>query len=351
MARSPQPGEWVKGKAIGFGSQGNVHLAMNKTNGEIFVVKFAHSLNNVQYLENEAEILESLNSPYVVLFLGKNMSKELSNDESGKVSIFMEYMGRGSLSDFVEKFRGKLDEEIIRLYSKEILCGLKYIHEKGIVHCDLKCKNVLLGSSGNVKLADFGCAKRIKEMKKNGNLLQDIGGTPLWMAPEVLRKDRLDFTSDIWSFGCTVIEMATGRPPWSGQVSNPIAAVLKIACSDEIPQFPTHFSDEGLDFLEKCLERNPKRRWKAEELLNHPFISGKLQRKCARSPVSVFDIGIFEEAYDSDESESPNKDDMFRGRNPFSTRYYEERKRIEKMQQAAGNDFDSSEDWITVRSV
>jgi serine/threonine protein kinase len=348
---SPQPGEWVKGKVIGSGSHGNVHLAMNKSTGELFIVKYSQSKNSIRSLENEANFLESLNSPYVVRYLGRNSSKGSSND--GKtLSIFMEYMPGGSLSDVAEKFGGALDQEVIRLYTREVLCGLKYIHEQGIVHCDVKCKNVLLGSSGNIKLADFGCAKRIKDVDINGDFsesCQDIGGTPLWMAPEVLRKEELDFASDIWSLGCTVIEMATGKAPWCGQVSDPMAAVLKIACSDEKPQFPTHFSKEGLDFLAKCLERNPERRWTAEELLDHPFISGKSQRKSASSPASVFDFGILEEGYDSDESESPSEDD-YRGKNPFSTRHCEEWKRIEKRQHSMESDFGSSEDWITVRS-
>lgn len=335
---SPQPGKWVKGKVLGSGSQGNVHLAMNKATGELFTVKSATSRITVQSLDNEANFLSSLDSPYVVKYLG--------NDETSP-SIFLEYMPGGSLSDVAEKFGGALDEEVIRLYTREILCGLKYIHGEGIVHCDLKCKNLLLGSTGNVKLADFGCAKRVKDI---GISCQDIGGTPLWMAPEVLRKERLDFSSDIWSLGCTVIEMATGKTPWFNlQVSNPMAAVFKIACSDEKPQFPTHFSKKGLDFLAKCLERNPEMRWNAEELLQHPFISGKSKRIFARSPASVFDIGIFDEVYDSDESESPDEGE-FRGRNPFSIRQCEGRNRIERMHEASDDVFGSSEGWITVRS-
>ncbi|KAF2293934.1 hypothetical protein GH714_005802 [Hevea brasiliensis] len=86
--------------------------------------------------------------------------------------------------------------------------------------------------------------------------------------------------------------------------------VLKIAYSHEKPQFPTHYSEEGLDFLAKCLERNPKMRWSADELLDNPFIYGKSQRKFTRSPASAFDVGIFDEAYDSDESESSQEDEF-----------------------------------------
>ena len=133
------------------------------------------------------------------------------------------------------------------------------------------------------------------------------------------------------------MEMATGKTPWSGQVLDPMSAVLKIACSDEKPHFPTHFSEEGLDFLSKCLERNPDRRWTAEQLLDHPFISDKLQVKVAHSPASVFDIGQVEEGYDSDEAESYQEDD-YRGRNPFSTRHFEEWKRTEKAKRARGRE-------------
>ncbi|GAV63281.1 Pkinase domain-containing protein [Cephalotus follicularis] len=350
-----KPDEWVKGKVVGLGSFGTVYLAMNKATGALFVVKSAESGAGLEALENESNILESLDSPYIVRCLGRDSSKG-SNGEQ-KLNIFMEYMAGGSLSDVAEKFGGALDEEVIRVYAREMLNGLKYLHEKGIVHCDIKCKNVLLGSSGNVKLADFGCAKRLTDLKNNGNAAhswQSIGGTPLWMAPEVLRNERLDFAADIWSLGCTVVELATGRAPWGSEVSNQMAAVLKIACSNETPPFPTHFSKEGVDFLARCLERNPDKRWTSEDLLKHPFISGRLVRnsckECMCSPASTLDVGINEEDSDSDsvESEGPYEGD-YPSRNPFSSRHSIERKRKVRRQESE-NHIWSSGDWITVRS-
>ncbi|KAM7264099.1 hypothetical protein ACFE04_001782 [Oxalis oulophora] len=340
---SCQSEEWVKGKVVGSGSFGTVHLAMNKATGSLFVVKSADSGAGLRALENEADILSTLNSPYVVECLGRNLTK----GPNGKLNIFLEYMAGGSLSDVTETFGGSLNEEVIQLYTREILMGLKYLQENGIVHCDLKCKNVLLRSSGNVKLADFGCARRMNTAGKNLVSSENlIGGTPLWMAPEVLRNEEFDFTADIWSLGCTVIEMATGRPPWSGDISNPVAAVMKIACSDEIPEVPAHFSKEGIDFLTKCLERDPKKRWKAWELLEHPFITGNIvktsRNKCVCSPASVLDAGKYE-----DDSDSSSSDDEFANRNPFSTN----RSRTVTRQQPAPVDsiLLSSEDWITVR--
>uniref|UniRef100_A0A6N2JXJ1 Protein kinase domain-containing protein n=1 Tax=Salix viminalis TaxID=40686 RepID=A0A6N2JXJ1_SALVM len=343
-----QPCKWVKGKVIGSGSYGAVHLAINKVTGGLFVAKCAHSGVSSKSLEHEASILESLDSPYMVRCMGKGWQK--GSDGGAKLNVFMEYMAGGSLSDMAEKFGGAVDEEVIRLYTKQILNGLKYLHENGIVHCDLKCKNVLLGSSGNIKLADFGCAQRLKDPDRNGKLAcswQSAGGTPLWMAPEVLRKEGLDFSSDIWSLGCTVIEMATGRPPWGYTASDPMAVVLKIAFSNERPKFPAHLSEEGMDFLAKCLERDPESRWTAEELLDHPFITGNSQKKCACSPASVLDsIGTYEE---EDADEPGNPDEHLRW-NPFSMRNCGKPKII-AMRQHADNDFGSSGDWITVRSA
>lgn len=351
---SPLPGAWMKGKLVGSGAFGSVHLAMSKATGALFVVKSAQSGQGVQALENEAKILESLNSQYVVRCLGKE------NGEGKCINVFMEYMAGGSLSDVSQIFGGALEEEVVRLYTREILHGLKYLHENGIVHCDLKCKNVLVGSSGNVKLADFGSAKRLKDSKADGVsvqvAVQSIGGTPLWMAPEVLRNEGLDFALDIWSLGCTVIEMATGRPPWGTKTSNPVAAVFEIACGHEKPQFPRHFSDEGLDFLARCLERDLKRRWSAEELLNHPFVSGnsmRVSRKgVACSPASTLDIGICEEGsdYSSDHGMGiRNRDDFLSipSRNPFS-KCCDEGNRSTRTQQTESH-LESSENWITVR--
>lgn len=324
---------------VGSGSFGAVHLAINNATGGLFVVKSAQSEAGLRCLENEAEILENLMSPYIVHCIGREY---LSGKGAGnEFNLFLEYVPGGNLSDVMEKLGGKFDEKVIRLYTREILMGLKYIHESGIVHCDLKCKNVLLDTSGRVKLADFGCAKKKNELIPNGF---SVAGTPSWMAPEILRRENLDFSADIWSLGCTVIEMATGRPPWGYEITNPMAALMKIACSDETPKFPCGFSKEGIDFLEKCLERNPRKRWKTEELLSHPFVSGVKQEE-TYSPSSVLDVGVCERGYESDES---NDIGDFGNIIPFlSTKCFEETRGISWDQSGF---LSSSENWVTVRS-
>ncbi|KAJ1385712.1 Serine/threonine-protein kinase, active site [Sesbania bispinosa] len=333
---SPKVNEWMKGKVVGCGSFGTVHLAMNKSTGGLFVVKSSHSGAGCEALDNEVKILKTLkSSPYIVQCLGTE------EEEEGDLNVFMEYMAGGSLAEVAQKFGGSLHEEVVRVYTREILHGLKHLHQRGIVHCDLKCKNVLLGSSGNIKLADFGCAKRVKDLKGKG--LVCIGGTPLWMAPEVLRNEMLDFTADIWSLGCTVIEMATGNPPWAeeGSDPNPMATLLKIAHGDGdgIPQFPTHFSNQGLDFLSRCLVREPNKRSTTEELLAHPFVSSttqsQSQKEYASSPAGVLEFQDF------DELESPPGND-FSIRNSFS--YYDAPEPMWQLEELG-----SSGNWITIR--
>ncbi|XP_010246145.1 PREDICTED: mitogen-activated protein kinase kinase kinase NPK1-like [Nelumbo nucifera] len=346
-----QPREWIKGNVIGSGSFGVVNLAINKATGGIFVVKSASSGAGVQSLENEANILELLDSPYIVRCLGRDFSTGANGER--KLNLFLEYMAGGSLADLAQKFGGALDETVIQVYTREILQGLSYLHRRGIVHNDLKCKNVLLGPTGNIKLADFGCAKRLNSSQAGSKVSQQsICGTPLWMAPEVLRNEGLDTASDIWSLGCSIIEMATGRPPWADEVSNPMALLLKIACSSGVPQFPTNFSKEGLDFLAKCLQRDPKLRWTSEELLNHPFITRKNvmapYEEDACSPTSILDVQLNEEDSDSDCDSEPLHNEELSSKVPFSTRYNRFRGRLTRKQQRE-YDLHSNEKWITVR--
>nr|XP_029118234.1 mitogen-activated protein kinase kinase kinase 18 [Elaeis guineensis] len=352
ISNSLCPKDWVRGKAVGNGSFGIVNLAMNRSTGKLFVVKSSRSGMGLQSLKNEADILESLNSPYIVRSLGHEAVDKAGSQQ--EFNLFMEYMAGGSLLDIVEKFGGALDESVIRSYTREILKGIAYLHRNDIVHCDIKCKNVLLGSSGNIKLADFGCARRLGGSSEvdacSKNSSQFSGGTPLWMAPEILKNEGVGFLSDIWSLGCTVIEMATGRPPWTDEVSNPMTAVYKIACCDDLPKLPSGFSNEGLDFLGKCLQKDPKKRWNAEQLLNHPFITGGWNQMCLKeaswSPTSVLHAGS-RGNWPLDKLESPTEEDISTWR-PFLMQS-EISKKLRRMC-SKQIDLQATEGWIEVRS-
>ncbi|KAG8658222.1 hypothetical protein MANES_03G132300v8 [Manihot esculenta] len=183
-------------------------------------------------------------------------------------NICMEYVAGGTLHDAIQRHGGQLDEPMIRLYTRDILEGLEYLHTNGVVHCDIKSKNVLISKEG-AKIADFGCAKYVGKV---GGTESEFSGTPAFMAPEVARGEEQGWPADMWALGCTVIEMATGTIPWTGQ-QNPVSALYQIGFSDKVPEFPSWLTEKGQDFLSKCLRRDPNERWTAKELLDHPFLN------------------------------------------------------------------------------
>ena len=125
------------------------------------------------------------------------------------------YAENGSLGQTLKAF-GKLNEKLVASYVFKILEGLDYLHHSDVVHCDLKAANILTTKTGNVKLSDFGVSLNLRAMERD---IKDVAGTPNWMAPEVIELKGASTKSDIWSLGCTVIELLTGRPPY-GDIGN-----------------------------------------------------------------------------------------------------------------------------------
>ena len=281
---------WIRGKLIGAGAFGKVNLAMNREDRAVFAVKSiewdesdAGAKFSREAIENEVQVLESLDSSFVVKCLGSDWT-----EESGKLmrNMFLEYMPEGSLSEFLQQFARAepLDEHLLRTYTRSIVEGIEYLHSSGIVHCDIKGKNILVGN-GSVKLTDFGSAKKMREVGEvEADLLGKFNGTPLWMAPEVVRREEQGPASDIWSLGCTVVEMATGRAPWIN-IADPFAALYHIGCSDETPAVPTSLSAEAHDFLAHCFERDPRKRWTSAKLLEHPFVTQRFVAVVSPKPV------------------------------------------------------------------
>ena len=153
---------------------------------------------------------------------------------------------------------------------------MQYLHSNQIIHRDIKGANILVDDKGVIKLADFGASKKIEEIVAQagaGDSVASLKGTVYWMAPEVIKQSGYGRQADIWSVGCTVIEMATGRPPWSDAFTDQVSALFTIAASDEMPGMPSYLSDDGKDFLAQCFKRNPKERPNATKLLQHPWLT------------------------------------------------------------------------------
>lgn len=114
---------------------------------------------------------------------------------------------------------GKLNERLVAGYVCKILEGLDYLHQNNVVHCDLKAANILTTKTGNVKLSDFGVSLSLRVVELDA---KDVVGTPYWMAPEVIELKGVSTKSDIWSLGCTVVELCTGRPPYA-DIADPMS--------------------------------------------------------------------------------------------------------------------------------
>ncbi|XWS54017.1 hypothetical protein CRYUN_Cryun10bG0051800 [Craigia yunnanensis] len=279
---------WRKGELIGCGAFGRVYMGMNLDSGELLAIKQVLIAANaskektqahIRELEEEVKLLHNLSHPNIVRYLG-------TAREDDSLNILLEFVPGGSISSLLGKF-GSFPESVVRMYTKQLLLGLEYLHKNRIVHRDIKGANILVDNKGCIKLADFGASKKVVELATiNG--AKSMKGTPYWMAPEVILQTGHSFSADIWSVGCTVIEMATGKPPWSQQYQE-VAALFHIGTTKSHPPIPEHLSFEAKDFLLKCLQKEPGLRPSASDLLLHPFVTGNHQE-----PHPVFRSSIME---------------------------------------------------------
>ncbi|GJN02886.1 hypothetical protein PR202_ga20277 [Eleusine coracana subsp. coracana] len=229
-----------------------------------------HSKERLKQLNQEIDMLRQLSHPNIVQYYGSELTDEA-------LSIYLEYVSGGSIHKLLREY-GPFKEPVIRNYTGQILAGLASLHGRNTVHRDIKGANILVGPNGEVKLADFGMAKHISSFAE----IRSFKGSPYWMAPEVIMNSKgYNLAVDIWSLGCTIIEMATARPPWHQYEG--VAAIFKIANSKDIPEIPDSFSEEGKSFLQLCLKRDPASRASAAQLMDHPFVQDHPAVKAAKS--------------------------------------------------------------------
>ncbi|KAJ9158648.1 hypothetical protein P3X46_024213 [Hevea brasiliensis] len=259
---------WQKGELLGSGSFGTVYEGFTD-DGLFFAVKEVSLLDqgsqgkqSILQLEQEISLLRKFEHENIIQYLGTD------KDES-KLYIFLELATKGSLAKLYQKYH--LRDSQVSAYTRQILSGLKYLHDQDVVHRDIKCANILVDVHGSVKLADFGLAKATKL-----NDVKSSKGTPYWMAPEVvnLKNRGYGLAADIWSLGCTVLEMLTGRPPYSHLEG--MQALFRIG-RGEPPLVPDSLSKDAQDFIFKCLQVNSNDRPTATQLLSHPFVKRPLQ--------------------------------------------------------------------------
>lgn len=268
--KSPSaPLTWRRGKLLGQGAFGRVYLCYDVDTGRELAAKQVHfdpaspeTSKEVSALECEIQLLKNLHHERIVQYYGC-----LRDHNEKTLTIFMEYMPGGSVKDQLKAY-GALTENVTRKYTRQILEGMSYLHSNMIVHRDIKGANILRDSAGNVKLGDFGASKRLQTICMSSTGIRSVTGTPYWMSPEVISGEGYGRKADVWSLGCTVVEMLTEKPPWAEYEA--MAAIFKIATQPTNPQLPSHISEHTRDFL-RCIFLEAKYRPSAEELLRHPF--------------------------------------------------------------------------------
>lgn len=267
VASSSSDISFRRGRELGRGGCGTVYQAV-LADGRLAAVKEL-PLSDQRGVDKELFVMCNLPPhPHCVRYLGSRRSQH-------HINLVMEYVSGGSIQSLRQAI-GKFSEAVVWRYARMTLLGLQHLHEHRLIHQDIKGANVLLDEQGNAKIADFGC---IRDM--TGQALTIAAGTPLWMAPEVCRGGASSTKSDVWSFGCLLLEMTNDSGyPWTFPQGTSIQGVAyAIGSARTPPPFPEGLSHQLQDFMRCCLCLEPSRRSSVAELLQHSFmISGGTQR-------------------------------------------------------------------------
>ncbi|KAK4529481.1 hypothetical protein CCYA_CCYA01G0338 [Cyanidiococcus yangmingshanensis] len=255
------------GQVLGRGGYGVVYMARNVRTNEIVAIKSFHAVDSGHTLctvdpraFKEQRLWKRLRHENIVEYKGSFIG------EKGDLNLVIEYVDGWSLAEHLAQFN-EFHEPLVREITRQVLHGLAYLHTHGVTHRDLKPGNIMVNQNGVVKITDFGVSSCV-DLQTAGSG-HTMVGTPWYIAPEMIEGRPYDHSVDIWSLGCTVLELATGRRPY--HALNGMAALFRMV-QDKMPPIPSDLSSECASFLRACWVWEPNQRPNAVDLLKHQFV-------------------------------------------------------------------------------
>jgi len=211
-------------------------------------------------IEGEIMILQHVQHKFVIGFLGHNLS-----EKDQIADLYLEFASSGSLREVYQE-NGPMQDVLVRKFAMQILQGLEYIHQLLVIHRNLKASNILLTHEGICKISSFGNSNACNESADRSL----VGSVP-WMAPEIIMGKVCSFGVDIWAFGATILEISSGKRPWSA-LSSHLDLMLHISRTTCGPPVPSDFSRELRDFIVSCFQIDSSVRPNCNRLQNHRFL-------------------------------------------------------------------------------
>jgi len=264
------------GRKLGAGTFGTVYVGL-LADGRYVAVKQLQLSDDQTGDTTEVQLHQRFSHPNIIRSLHSRVD---TTGAAPVLHVYLEFVTGGSLTAIMKSLPdSKLPLPVVRVYTRHLFEGLKYLHDNGVAHRDIKGENILVSQdSGIAKLADFDQAKvAMGTLRKDVRPTKTLAGTPFWIAPEVITQEQGydPFKADVWSAGCTVGEMVTGKAPWM-PMSTPMAIMFKLANSkgwpDAIPNDVKVVGPDLHSFLDLCFQRDPEKRPGVAELLQHPYL-------------------------------------------------------------------------------
>uniref|UniRef100_A0A8C6IDH7 Serine/threonine-protein kinase Nek4 n=1 Tax=Mus spicilegus TaxID=10103 RepID=A0A8C6IDH7_MUSSI len=252
-------------RVVGRGSYGEVTLVKHRRDGKQYVIKKLNLRNATsrerRAAEQEAQLLSQLKHPNIVTY------KESWEGGDGLLYIVMGFCEGGDLYRKLKEQKGQLlpESQVVEWFV-QIAMALQYLHEKHILHRDLKTQNVFLTRTNIIKVGDLGIAR---VLENHGDMASTLIGTPYYMSPELFSNKPYNYKSDVWALGCCVYEMATLKHAFNAKDMNSL--VYRII-EGKLPPMPKVYSTELAELIRTMLSRRPEERPSVRSILRQPYI-------------------------------------------------------------------------------